>query len=46
VSRAFGDHALKKSGLSCIPEIKKIILRPYDKYLVIASDGIWDELSD
>ena len=26
VSRAFGDHALRKSGLSAIPEINKYIL--------------------
>lgn len=46
VTRAFGDHALKKCGLSPIPHIVKYILRPFDKYLVIASDGVWDELSD
>ena len=46
VSRAFGDHGLKKSGLTAVPYVKKYILRPFDKYLVIATDGVWDELSD
>ena len=46
VTRAFGDHALKKCGLTPVPHIVKYILKPFDKYLVIASDGVWDELSD
>ena len=46
VSRAFGDHALRASGLSAVPYIQKYILRPFDKFLVIASDGVWDELTD
>ena len=46
VSRAFGDHALRNSGLIATPYVTKITLQNYDKYLVIASDGIWDEVSD
>ena len=46
VTRAFGDHALTRVGLIATPHINKYILRPFDKYLVMASDGIWDELSD
>lgn len=46
VTRAFGDHSLRRSGLSAEPHIVKHTLRPVDKFLVIASDGIWDELSD
>lgn len=46
VTRAFGDHALLKVGLVSTPHITKVTLKPFDKYLVIASDGIWDELSD
>ena len=46
VTRAFGDHSLKKSGLSATPHILKYTLKPFDKFLVLASDGIWDELSD
>ena len=46
VTRAFGDHALTRVGLIATPHIVKYILKPFDKYLVIASDGIWDEMSD
>ena len=46
VTRAFGDHSLRDSGLTAVPHIQKYTLKPFDKYLVIASDGVWDELSD
>jgi len=46
VTRAFGDHSLKDSGLIAVPHIAKYTLKPFDKFLVMASDGVWDELSD
>ena len=46
VTRAFGDHSLKRDGVTAKPTINKHVLRPFDKYLVIASDGIWDVLED
>ena len=46
VSRAFGDHSLKRDGVIAKPYIKKHVLRPFDKHLVIASDGVWDCLED
>ena len=46
VTRSFGDHALTRVGLIATPHIKKYTIKPFDKYLVIASDGVWDELSD
>ena len=46
VTRAFGDHGLKKSGVIAVPHVAKYTLKPFDKFLVIASDGVWDELSD
>lgn len=46
VTRAFGDHALRDSGLIAVPHVIKYTLKPFDKFLIIASDGIWDELSD
>ena len=46
VTRAFGDHALRDSGLTAVPHIVKHVLKPTDKFLVMASDGVWDELSD
>lgn len=46
VTRAFGDHSLKKSGVIAVPHVLKYTLKPFDKFMVIASDGVWDELSD
>ncbi len=46
ITRAFGDHSLKKDGVIAKPYIKKHILRSNDKYLIIASDGVWDTLED
>ena len=43
LTRTFGDFEFKKEGITCIPFIKKIYLDKNDiKYIVIASDGIWD----
>ncbi len=46
ITRAFGDHALKKDGVIPNPFINKHVLRPFDKYLIIASDGVWDVMED
>ena len=46
VTRAFGDHSLKRDGVIAKPFINKHALRPFDKFLVIASDGVWDVLED
>ena len=43
LTRTFGDFEFKKEGITSIPYIKKIYLDKNDiKYIVIASDGIWD----
>ena len=43
LTRTFGDFEFKKEGITCIPFIKKIYLDKNDiKYIIIASDGIWD----
>lgn len=46
VTRAFGDHSLKRDGVTAKPYINKHVLRPFDKYLIIATDGVWDVLED
>ena len=46
ITRAFGDHSLKRDGVSAKPHIRRHVLRPTDKFLVIGSDGIWDVLED
>ena len=42
VTRAFGDFAFKSHGVVAVPSIKRIELRMIHKYIVLASDGIWD----
>jgi serine/threonine protein phosphatase PrpC len=45
VSRSLGDHRLKSSGVSCVPDVCSCELS--DEYaVVIASDGLWDALED
>ena len=46
ITRAFGDHSLKGKGVIAKPFIKKHQLKSTDKYLVIASDGVWDSMED
>ena len=46
LSRAFGDWELKNFGVSNIPHFCKVELNEFDKYVVIASDGVWDVFSD
>lgn len=46
VSRALGDHNLKKHGLSSTPSITKQILNSADLFIVICSDGVWDVVND
>ena len=46
ITRAFGDHAYKSFGVTAQPYIVRHVLRPFDKFLIIASDGIWDTVTD
>ena len=45
ITRALGDHDLKGRGLSCEPHIYKTMITDNEMYCVIASDGIWDDLT-
>jgi protein phosphatase PTC1 len=42
VSRAFGDYALKASGVSCVPYQQHVSLTPAHKFLILACDGLFD----
>ncbi|KAG8386890.1 hypothetical protein BUALT_Bualt03G0195900 [Buddleja alternifolia] len=46
MARAFGDFCLKEYGVISIPEFSHRILSDRDKFIVLASDGIWDVLSN
>ena len=46
MSRSFGDHAAAEVGVIAEPEIIEMNLTEEDKFIVIASDGVWEFLSN
>jgi protein phosphatase PTC1 len=42
LTRALGDHAMKKYGVISTPYISKYVIEDNYKYVIIASDGLWD----
>jgi serine/threonine protein phosphatase PrpC len=48
MSRSFGDLRLKEplQLVICDPEIRMEELTPKDQFLILASDGLWDVLTD
>ncbi|XP_052177074.1 probable protein phosphatase 2C 33 [Diospyros lotus] len=46
MARAFGDFCLKDYGLISVPEISHRYLTEKDEFVVLATDGIWDVLSN
>lgn len=45
VSRAFGDHGLCSFGVIANPDVTRFELRVIHRYVVVASDGLWDVVS-
>eukprot|EP00040_Diaphanoeca_grandis_P015070 m.76745 g.76745 ORF g.76745 m.76745 type:complete len:488 (-) comp24929_c1_seq1:83-1546(-) len=46
VSRAFGDMSLKGAGCSAVPEVFVKTISPNDHFVILASDGVWDHVSN
>ena len=46
LTRAFGDYELKQYGVICNPHIVKYEIDFNDKFIIIASDGVWDALTE
>ncbi|KAJ1443571.1 PPM-type phosphatase domain [Sesbania bispinosa] len=46
MARAFGDFCLKDFGLISVPEVTYRRLTEKDEFVVLATDGIWDVLSN
>ncbi|TMX04406.1 hypothetical protein EJD97_008904 [Solanum chilense] len=46
MARAFGDFCLKEYGVISVPEFSHHIITERDKFIVLASDGVWDVLSN
>ncbi|MCE7735872.1 MAG: protein serine/threonine phosphatase 2C family protein [Candidatus Heimdallarchaeota archaeon] len=46
VSRAFGDQDLAEKGITCIPEFRDCEITKKFRYMVLASDGLWDVVTE
>lgn len=46
MARAFGDFCLKEYGVISVPEFAHRTLTDKDQFIVLASDGVWDVLSN
>ncbi|KAJ8424617.1 hypothetical protein Cgig2_000540 [Carnegiea gigantea] len=46
MTRAFGDFCLKDCGLISIPQVFYRKLSPQDEFVVLATDGVWDVLTN
>ena len=46
ISRAFGDWEFKPYGVTSTPHITKIEINDKSKYVILATDGVWDVLDD
>jgi len=42
MSRSLGDFVAASVGVSCIPEIKEFTIAPEDRFMIVASDGVWE----
>jgi len=45
MSRSFGDEIAHCVGVVCYPEIMDFEFEEEDKFLIVASDGIWEFIS-
>ncbi|XP_062098706.1 probable protein phosphatase 2C 72 [Humulus lupulus] len=46
MSRALGDFVLKGHGVISVPDVSYRRLTPSDQFIVLATDGVWDMLSN
>ncbi|CAD8192683.1 unnamed protein product [Paramecium pentaurelia] len=46
MSRSFGDKVGAQAGVTAIPEIKEFALTNHDQFIIVASDGVWEYLSN
>ncbi|KAJ6876689.1 hypothetical protein NC651_029634 [Populus alba x Populus x berolinensis] len=46
MSRAFGDYCVKNFGLISVPEVTQRHLTSEDQFVILATDGVWDVISN
>ena len=44
MTRSFGDKAGIKAGTTGDPEVLEFALLPKNKFLLVASDGVWEQM--
>lgn len=42
ITRSIGDFAMKSLGVTVAPYVKRIVLKQTDKFIIMATDGLWD----
>ena len=45
MTRSFGDRVASIAGTICVPEIKEYAFHEGDKFVILASDGVWEFIS-
>ena len=45
-NRSLGDYIAHSVGVATDPEIMRFELQPEDKFIIIASDGVWEFLTN
>jgi len=46
MSRSIGDAVAASVGVTCQPELKEFRIVPEDRFMIIASDGVWEFLNN
>uniref|UniRef100_A0A2P2JW98 protein-serine/threonine phosphatase n=1 Tax=Rhizophora mucronata TaxID=61149 RepID=A0A2P2JW98_RHIMU len=46
ISRAFGDYCVKDFGLISVPEVTQRHITTKDQFVILATDGVWDVVSN
>ena len=46
MSRSLGDAVAHSVGVSSVPEVTEFLTGPNDKFAVVASDGLWEFMSN
>ncbi|KAA0048045.1 hypothetical protein IC582_011554 [Cucumis melo] len=46
MSRAFGDYCIKDFGLISVPEVTHRSITSRDQFIILATDGVWDVVTN
>ncbi|KAM7273067.1 hypothetical protein ACFE04_027731 [Oxalis oulophora] len=46
MSRAFGDYCIKDYGLTSVPEVTQRHITSEDQFVILATDGVWDVITN